>query len=100
MKWFFKMGVATALTVSMTTTAFGEMQINANTWAIPGMEKAYELELISQEMLLHGTENITREEFTKMAVQFYRNVTGERINIDNIHNPFWDTNQPEIVFAY
>ena len=100
MKWFFKMGVATALTVSMTTTAFAQMQINANDWAIPSMEKAYELELIPQEMLLHGTENITRQEFTKMAVQFYRKVTGERINIDNIHNPFWDTNQPEIVFAY
>lgn len=100
MKWFFKMGVATALTVSMTTTAFGQMQINANDWAIPSMEKAYAMELIPQEMLLHGTENITRKEFTKMAVQFYRKVTGERMNIDNIHNPFWDTNQPEIVFAY
>ena len=46
MKWFFKMGVATALTVSMTTTAFAQMQINANDWAIPSMEKAYELDQI------------------------------------------------------
>lgn len=100
MKWFLKMGVATALTVSMTTTAFGATQINASDWAITSMEKAYQFELIPQEMLLRGTENMTRLEFTKMAVQFYQKITGERINIDNVHNPFWDTNQPEVVFAY
>ena len=100
MKWFFKMGVATALTVSITTTAFAATQIKASDWAVSSMEKAYQFELIPEELLSHGTENMTRQEFTKMAIQFYQKVTGERINIDNIHNPFWDTNQPEIVFAY
>ena len=100
MKWFFKMSVATALTVSMTTTAFAATQIKASDWAVSSMEKAYQLELIPEELLSHGTENMTRQEFTKMAIQFYQKVTKERINIDNIHNPFWDTNQPEIVFAY
>lgn len=100
MKWFLKMSMATALTVSMTTTAFGQLQTNASEWAIPSMERAYQLHIISEEALLRATEVITRREFTQMAVQFYEAVTGEAVNIENIHNPFWDTDQPEIIFAY
>ena len=60
MKWFFKMGVATALTVSITTTAFAATQIKASDWAVSSMEKAYQFELIPEELLSHGTENMTR----------------------------------------
>ena len=100
MKWFIKMGITTVLTVSVTTTAFGAMHIEASDWAIPIMEKAYELELIPEELFARATENMTRKEFATLAIQFYQKVTGEKVDISGIHNPFWDTDQPEIVFAY
>ncbi|MEY8321929.1 CAP-associated domain-containing protein [Lachnospiraceae bacterium 46-61] len=100
MKWFIKMGITTVLTVSVTTTAFGEMHIEASDWAIPIIEKAYELELIPEELFARATENMTRREFTTLAIQFYQKMTGEKVDISGIHNPFWDTDQPEIVFAY
>ena len=100
MKWFIKMGITTALTVSVTTTAFGALHIEASDWAVPIMEKAYELELIPEELFARATENMTRKEFTTLAIQFYQKVTGEKVDISGIHNPFWDTDQPEIVFAY
>lgn len=100
MKWFIKMGITTVLTVSVTTTAFGAMHIEASDWAIPIMEKAYELELIPEELFARATENMTRKEFTTLAIQFYQKVTGEKVDISGIHNPFWDTDQSEIVFAY
>ena len=100
MKWFFKMGMATALAVSMTTNAFAQVQTNASQWAVESMQRAYQLHIVSEDVLLHATDVITRREFTEMAVQFYETVTGEAVNIENIHNPFWDTDQPEIIFAY
>ncbi len=100
MKWFIKMGITTALTVSVTTTAFGALHIEASDWAVPIMEKAYELELIPEELFARATENMTRKEFTTLAIQFYQKVTGEKVDISGIHNPFWDTDHPEIVFAY
>lgn len=100
MKWFFKMGMATALAVSMTTNAFAQVQTNASQWAVESMQRAYQLHIVSEDVLLRATDVITRREFTEMAVQFYETVTGEAVNIENIHNPFWDTDQPEIIFAY
>ena len=100
MKWFIKMSITTALTVSVTTTAFGALHIEASDWAVPIMEKAYELELIPEELFARATENMTRKEFTTLAIQFYQKVTGEKVDISGIHNPFWDTDHPEIVFAY
>lgn len=72
MKWFIKMGITTVLTVSVTTTAFGEMHIEASDWAIPIIERAYELELIPEELFACATENMTRREFTTLAIQFYQ----------------------------
>ena len=79
MKWFIKMGITTALTVSVTTTAFGALHIEASDWAVPIMEKAYELELIPEELFARATENMTRKEFTTLAIQFYQKVTGEKV---------------------
>lgn len=82
------------------STASGSFYSNATNWAKPGLQKAYDLELIPD--ILKGsdmTKPITREEFCELAVLLYEKVTGKTSEPAS-PNPFTDATNPQILKAF
>ena len=72
---------------------------NVDSWAKESVEKAIKLNLVSQNLQLKLTSNITREEFCEILIKLYEEKTGFEINIDN-KNPFVDTDNKYVLKAY
>lgn len=73
---------------------------NANDWAQPELQKAYDEGLIPDILLgADMTKPVTREEFCEIAVLLYEKSTGESVRPVS-PNPFTDTSNPQILKAY
>ena len=87
MKRLVGVAVTALLSVSVCFTAFGAVSTNASPWAVPHMEQAYSLQLISAPLLQQAQDTMTRVEFSEIAVAFYEKVTGTTAPMPE-ENPF------------
>jgi fibro-slime domain-containing protein len=72
---------------------------NASAWAIPELDRAYELGFISDAVKDNVSGNITREEFAELSVMFYELATGI-VAVPVSDTTFTDTVNPDILKAY
>src|SRR5690554_4068955 len=68
-------------------------------WAVAEVQKARENNLVPANLLGDYQKNITREEFSEMAVRLHEALSGE-ISRNSSENPFTDTSNPEVLKAY
>jgi hypothetical protein len=68
-------------------------------WAVSEVESARENNLVPVNLLNDYQTQITREEFSEMAVMLYEALSGE-IARNQSQNPFTDTSNPEVLKAY
>ena len=82
------------------TTTEEKTWIKASEWAETELDKANKLDVIPE--LFKGqdlTQNITRKEFTHVAVKLYEKLTGNKATAV-ANNPFKDTDDVEVLKAY
>ncbi len=70
---------------------------NASNWAFVELDRAVELQLISDTIRDDMKKEITREEFSAIVVRLYELQTGNTINYEG--QSFADTNNPEVLKA-
>lgn len=99
MKHIIKIATAACLVLSVTWNVFGAVNTNAASWAVEGVQKAFQSGIVPEELLMKATDAISREDFCKIAVDFYEKVTGEKAAVLHGDNPFRDTSTLEVVFA-
>lgn len=99
MKRLVGVTVTALLSVSVCFTAFGAVSTNASPWAVPHMEQAYSLQLISAPLLQQAQDTMSRVEFSEIAVAFYEKTTGTTAPLPE-ENPFSDCNEPAALKAY
>lgn len=99
MKRLVGVAVTALLSVSVCFTAFGAVSTNASPWAVPYMEQAYSLQLISTPFLQQAQDTITRVEFSEIAVAFYEKTTGTTAPVPK-DNPFSDCDDLAAQKAY
>ena len=99
MKRLVGVAVTALLSVSVCFTAFGAVSTNASPWAVPHMEQAYSLQLITAPLLQQAQDTMTRVEFSEIAVAFYEKVTGTTAPMPK-ENPFSDCDEPAALKAY
>src|SRR6056297_2173724 len=77
-----------------------ELQFDGSqsTWAEPEIEEAYEYNLTYPNVMNNFKTNITREEFSTLAVKLYESLTEEKAKVET--DPFSDTNNLEVLKAY
>jgi len=80
-------------------TGSGVDYMSASSWAIPELEEAEQYGLFTDEVKDQLTKDITRSEFSGIAVKLYEALTG-RTALPAAVNPFTDTNDPTILKAY
>lgn|SRR5690554_270359 len=68
-------------------------------WAVAEVQKARENNLVPANLLGDYQKNITREEFSEMAVRLHEALSGE-ISRNSSENPFTDTSNSEVLKAY
>ena len=83
------------------TLVIGSSQAFAapSNWAVSEVESARENNLVPVNLLNDYQTQITREEFSEMAVMLYEALSGE-IARNQSQNPFTDTSNPEVLKAY
>ena len=83
------------------TVVIGSSQAFAapSNWAVSEVESARENNLVPVNLLNDYQTQITREEFSEMAVMLYEALSGE-IARNQSQNPFTDTSNPEVLKAY
>jgi len=83
------------------TVVIGSSQAFAapSNWAVSEVESARENNLVPVNLLNDYQTQITREEFSEMAVMLYEALSGE-IARNQFQNPFTDTSNPEVLKAY
>ncbi len=86
-----KILIVLCIVASFGTTAFAA-EINEN------VERAYQLDMIYDNLLNRSDKEITRKEFCEAMVNFYRKTTGKSGITINIGN-FFDTRSVEVAFA-
>ncbi|MFO7886987.1 MAG: S-layer homology domain-containing protein [Eubacteriales bacterium] len=69
-----------------------------STWAESELEEAYEYNLTYPEVMKNFNRNITREEFSNLAVNLYESLTENKAEVES--DPFTDTNNREVLKAY
>ncbi|TCK92723.1 alpha-tubulin suppressor-like RCC1 family protein [Natranaerovirga hydrolytica] len=68
-------------------------------WAEEGVNEAIQYDLVTERVLSHYQENITREEFCELVVKLYENLKGKPLEV-SVANEFIDTNNEEVLKAY
>jgi len=87
------------------TTAFPshalseESLASASDWSVGELSKADEYNLLTEKLQGNFRRNITREEFSELALKLYENLVGEKIKSTN-SKPFLDTQNPDISAAF
>src|SRR5699024_10954653 len=72
----------------------------ASDWAVTELERAQELGLIPDALAGSDlTGNITRAEFSAVAVRAYESLSGEE-TVPIAENPFTDTDDPDVLKAF
>lgn len=70
----------------------------ASPWAIEELNDSVSKELIIDEIKSNMKENITREDFSSLMVNFYEKVT--KTSLDSSESPFMDTINPQVSKAF
>ncbi len=99
MKSIIKSMLVVFLVFSISVNVFGEINTNADTWAVSSMEKAYTMGILPESLLERAREPITRKEFCAIAVRFYENVM-ETKAVPKTPSPFSDETSAEAAFAF
>lgn len=73
---------------------------NIDPWAKDYVLKCIEMGLVSDSLQLKFKNSITREEFCEVIIKLYELKTGLEIDINEVKNPFLDTNNKNILKAY
>ncbi|OZV14075.1 hypothetical protein CIW83_01235 [Tissierella sp. P1] len=71
---------------------------NPSAWAKEEIDKAKEIDLIPERIQGDYRNNITREEFSELAVSLYEILGGKEIMLEK-EKPFTDTQNPKIIMA-
>ncbi|MBS4026201.1 MAG: S-layer homology domain-containing protein [Clostridia bacterium] len=69
-----------------------------STWAVNELREAFSLNLTYPTVMNNFKRDITREEFSTIAVKLYEGLTGKKASYTN--NPFVDTRNTEVLKAY
>ena len=82
-----------------TVTTAGNMDYyeNASEWAEEELDRAKDLDLITNAIRDDMTKNVTREEFAEVLMKMYVRVTGKTVAYSE--NYFSDTENPEVLKA-
>jgi len=87
------------------TTAFNsnalpaESLASASDWSVGELSKAEEYNLLTEKLQGDFKRNITREEFSELALKLYENLVGEKIEVTGT-NIFIDTQNPNVSAAF
>lgn len=73
--------------------------MSASSWAVPELETAEQLNLFTDKVKNDLKQNITREEFSGIAVKLYERLSGKQA-LPCVVNPFDDTSDADILKAY
>ncbi|HQL37234.1 MAG TPA: S-layer homology domain-containing protein [Bacillota bacterium] len=74
--------------------------LNTSDWAYEWMDKADKLSIIPDILLNQDmTRDITRKEFSALAVKLYEYLKGSKIAVD-LASPFTDTSDSDVIKAY
>jgi hypothetical protein len=74
--------------------------LNTSDWAYEWMDKADKLSIIPDILLNQDmTRDITRKEFSALAVKLYESLKGSKIAVD-LASPFTDTSDSDVIKAY
>jgi hypothetical protein len=73
--------------------------MSASSWAVPELETAEQLNLFTDKVKNDLKQNITREEFSGIAVKLYERLSGKEA-LPCVVNPFDDTGDSDILKAY
>ncbi len=107
-KWYKKFGFILMFTIiavaSMPKITYANptsLQSNVNIpseWAKVEIEEAKELNLLTKKIQGEYKSNITREEFSELAVKLYEALSGKEGTLQN-ENPFTDTQNSKVIIA-
>lgn len=67
-------------------------------WAVADVDKAREADLIPQKIQGNYKKDITREEFSELALVLYESLSGQEVKSYN-KNPFIDTQNEKVIIA-
>lgn len=103
---FKKLGMLCVVTITLVTVVPQNTYASVNlskektpsTWAEADINKAEEIGLITDKIQGNYKNNITREEFSELAVVLYESLSRKKVT-PQVDNPFVDTNNPKVVIA-
>ena len=75
-----------------------ESLASASDWSVGELSKADEYNLLTEKVQENFKQNITREEFSELALKLYENLVGKKIEAINT-KPFIDTQNPNVAAA-
>ena len=90
---------AVMLSMQMSVMGYGAVTDNASAWAVPHIQEAYTLGLVTDDLLQDAKGAITRQEFCHLLVQFYEKTTGKTAQ-PVAENPFTDCDDKDVLAAY
>lgn len=99
--FFMLMVMAVAITINITYADLDLSQSNEDApskWAEAEIERAVEINLIPDKIQGEYRNNITREEFSEIAVNLYEALTGKKAVMQG-ENPFIDTDNVKVGIA-
>lgn len=82
-------------------SSFAKQDVNltgASEWARAEIIKANDYNLLTDNIKVEYTGNITREEFCELAVRLYKSLSGAELPKANL-NPFTDTHNESVIIA-
>jgi len=86
------------MTMAMTVNITYAAEDTPSSWAQAGIDKAIKAELVTDKLLGEYRSNITREEFSEIAVNLYEALTGKETVLEG-ENPFTDTQNVKVTIA-
>lgn len=99
MKRLAKVAMMCCLCASFAVPVSAAVSTNASAWAVENMQTAYNLGFLTEDMMQHATEDMTRKDFCNIVVAFYEKVTGKIAEVPQI-SPFSDCADPQVLAAY
>lgn len=83
------------------TESFVKIELNTSDWAKAEVEEANGKNLIAAEMKSADfSQNVTREEFTSIAVKLYEKITGKAVYYTAENLPFTDCDKASVYIKY
>lgn len=99
MKRIIMILIALLLIFCFITPTLAATSTNASDWAQEGVLRSYQKGILPEPFLHKAKDDITREEFCVIMMNFYESLTG-KVAEPTGDGPFVDTKSKEIIFAY